>query len=90
MVSPPVKKHRRRNVQGVGEACDDAEGKVAGAAFNAAELRLIHARLKGEGLLRQLALAPELPDIPAKGLGDVHRLSFLGCFYAAHRESFTI
>ncbi len=62
----------RRNIQRVGEALDQREGKIAGAVFDDADIGLVDARFEGERFLRQGAPAPLPPDIAADRLPDVH------------------
>lgn len=67
-----VEKDRGTNAKGIGDLLKHPDGRIAGAALDAADIGSIQAGLEAEFLLRPAAFAPDPFDVQSDLLAHVH------------------
>lgn len=67
-----VQKPTRLHTEGFGQLVDDGDCRVAGAAFEIADIGSVDFGLEGEFFLRQVSFCPEATQVFSKALTNIH------------------
>lgn len=73
IAAPILEESGGTNAKGIGNLLEHPNGRIAGAALDAADIGSIEAGLEAEFLLRPAAFAPDPPYVQSNLLAHVHR-----------------